>query len=482
MNQITMMVAFAAGAALAGVLTYVSMRLRVSAMLIELGGRQAHGEQVARERDGATERAEQLEQALLSKAERLGTLEHEVLRVQGPLKEQIASLESSLAGERAAHEEKVAALTSLGDQWLARIAQSAGDAVDGRGRQLVELLRREFGSAKTEAGADLARRQQAIQDLVGPLATSVAQVGERVDHLDRARREASAQLSEQLNGLRASEAETRAETGALARALSAPNVQGRWGEMHLQRAIELAGMKEHTDFVKQVHLERDGEVLRPDVVVKLPQGRHLPIDAKAPLRGYIEASQASDKETRATELSRFARNLRAHVKALGGKAYWSRLDSSPECVLMFLPGDHFLAAAAQADPAIVEDAARQQVHLVTPTTLMVALRTAATAWQQERVAEDGRAVAELGQQLHDRLVRYLGLTEKLGTALQRTVNAYNEVIGSGEQRLLPTARRLAEKGSIDATNELPKPKSIDIRPRGCGNGFSTKDVVGEDAA
>ena len=482
MNQVSTMLAIGAGAALAGVLTYIWMKLRVSARLVELEGTRAQMEQVAGERDRALGRCTELEGALETRAERVGELEQDVLRVQAPLKERLASLESSLTAERSAHKEKVETLTSLGDEWLARIGQSAGAAFDGRGKELVELLKSEFGAAKTEANVDLARRQRAIEDAVGPLATSVANVGQRVQDLDRQRRESSAQLGEQLRALVESEAQTRAETGALARALHEPNVVGGWGELHLERAVEMAGLVEHADFARQVHLDHDGEALRPDLVVRLPRDRHLPVDAKAPIGAYLKSCQAKDKATRSGELGRYARGLRAHVKALARKEYWAALEASPECVLMFLPGDHLLAAAAEVDPTLIEDAIRQRVHIVTPTTLIVSLRVVATAWQQERVAEDARAVAELGQELHDRLLKYFGLTNKLGTALTRAVNAYNEVLGSGERRLLPTARRLAATAVIEGTKELPKPQPIEVRAREGVDFLVAEDGAKADAA
>jgi DNA recombination protein RmuC len=482
MSVSTLIGAAGVGAGLAVVVTYLWMKLRASSELLELEGTRARMEQVAGERDRALERWREQEVTLEAKAGRVGELEQDVLRVQAPLKEQVASLESAIAAERRAHREKVEDLTSLGDEWVARIGQSAGAAFDGRGKELVELLKSELSGEKAAANTDLARRHQAIEDLVGPLAASVANVGQRVQDLDRHGRHASVQLGEQLRALGESEAHMRAETNALARALHEPNVRGGWGELHLERAVEMAGMVEHADFTRQVHLDRDGEVLRPDLVVRLPKDRHLPVDAKAPIGAYLEACATSDKKARAAALGRYARGLRVHVKALANKEYWARLESSPECILMFLPGDHLLAAGAESDPTLIEDAIRQRVHIVTPTTLIVSLRVVATAWQQDRVAEDARAVAELGQELHDRLLKYLGLTNKLGSALTRAVAAYNEVVGSAERRLLPTARRLASKAAIDATKDLPAPQPINLRAREGVECLVVEDRAGEDAA
>jgi DNA recombination protein RmuC len=373
-------------------------------------------------------------------------------------------VKSTVAAERAAHEEKVKALTALGDDFLARVVQRAGSALEGQGKQLVEAVKAEWSKTKTESDADLARRQKAVEDIVKPLQESVANVTRQMEEIDRRQGEANTQLTEQIRGLIESEKDLRGETGALSRALRQPQLRGRWGEQHLERAAELAGMVEHCDFVRQTNIDDDGEILRPDVVVNLPKGKHLVLDAKAPIHSFFEAVEApEDDGAYEARMKLYASGLRAHVKKLAAKKYWSQFEATPELVLMYLPGEHLLSAAAQVDPTLIEDAVRQNVHIVTPTTLMVTLRTGACAWQQERVAEDARAVAREGQVIYDRLGKFLKLFSKLGTALNRTVGVYNEVVGSGERRLLPAVKRLASRGVVDATKELPELTQIDRR-------------------
>jgi DNA recombination protein RmuC len=437
---------------------------RVAAARAERDGARAMTEQVAAERDRAVTRCGEVEEALQGETARCSELEQEKLRTEGGLKEELASVKSTLDAERAAHDEKVKALTALGDDFLARVVQKAGSALEGQGKQLVEVVKAEWAKTKTESEADLARRQKAVEDVVKPLQESVANVTRRMEEIDRRQGEASTQLGEQIRALIESEKDLRGETGALSRALRQPQTRGRWGEQHLERAIELAGMVEHCDFVRQTKIDDDGEILQPDVVTKLPKGKHLVIDAKAPIHAYFEAAETPEEDgAYDARMKLYASGLRAHVKKLAAKKYWSQFEATPELVLMYLPGEHLLSAAAQADPTLIEDAVRQRVHIVTPTTLMVTLRTVACAWQQERVAADARAVAREGQVIYDRLGRFLKLLGKLGTALNRTVGAYNDVVGSGERRLLPAVRRLAQRGVVDSSKELPELKPIDRR-------------------
>jgi DNA recombination protein RmuC len=229
-------------------------------------------------------------------------------------------------------------------------------------------------------------------------------------------------------------------------ALRKPNARGQWGQMQLRKVVELAGMVPHCDFAEQASLPAGDGALRPDLIVKLPGGKHVVVDAKAPLQGVLDAYQARDEEERARHFEAHSRLLRRHVKQLGDKAYWRALDSTPDFVVMFLPGEHLYGAALEADPELIEDAMARRVLIATPTTLLALLRSVAYGWQQERVAESAQAISQLGRELHDRLLRLSGLLATLGSRLNATVSAYNEAVGSYEARVLPGARRLAEHG------------------------------------
>jgi DNA recombination protein RmuC len=463
MNAVWLLLGIIIGLAVGFPLMRALLRSRAETAQAERDGAYAAAEQVGAERDRAVGRCQELEEAFEERAERCGELEREKLCSEAALKEQLAGVTSTLEAERAAHEEKVVALTALGDDFLARVAQTAGSAFEGQGKHFVELMKAEWGKAKAESDADLAQRQKAVEDVVKPLQESVGVITRRMEEIDRGQRKANTQLGEQLRALVESEKDLRGETGALSRALRQPQTRGRWGELHLERAVELAGMVEHVDFERQSSVVDDGAVLRPDMVVTLPKGKHLVVDAKAPIHSFFDACETADDEAHEARMKLYARGLRAHVKKLAAKQYWAQFESTPELVLMYLPGEHLLSAAAEVDSELIEDAVRQRVHIVTPTTMMVTLRTVACAWQQERVAEDARAVAREGQLIYERLDKFLSLFGKLGAALNRTVGAYNEVVGSGQRRLLPAVRRLAQRGVVDSTKELPELTPIDRR-------------------
>ncbi len=271
------------------------------------------------------------------------------------------------------------------------------------------------------------------------------------------------QLTQQVDDMRYSTEALRRETSALSTALRKPQVRGRWGELHLRRAVELAGMVSRCDFAEQVSL-RDGDgVLRPDLVVHLAGGKSVVVDAKVPLDAALDAGLADSDAQRDAHLARHARQLRHHVDALGAKGYWRALSATPEFVVLFVPGESFLSAALEADPDLLDYAAGRQVVLATPTTLIALLRTVAYAWTQEALAERARDIHELGRELYDRIGRLGGHLDKLGRSLTAAVNSYNRAIGSLETRVLVSARRFTE---MEVTDEvLPKPPAVSETPR-----------------
>src|SRR5205814_2936477 len=288
--------------------------------------------------------------------------------------------------------------------------------------------------------------------LVAPLRDQLGRVDEQLVRLDQERRESRGRLEAQLKSLADTGERLRTETGALVTALRKPNARGQWGQMQLRNVVELAGMVRYCDFVEQASLAgEDG--LRPDAIVRMPGGKHVMIDAKAPLQGVLDAYEARDEEERERHLRDHARLLRKHVKALSDKAYWAGLDSTPDFVVLFLPGEQLYGAALEVDPALIEDAMARHVLIATPTTLLAILRAVAYGWQQERVAESAQAISELGRELHGRLAKLSGLLATLGTRLNSAVRAYNETVGSYESRVLPGARRFAEHGAVSQRRE-----------------------------
>jgi DNA recombination protein RmuC len=307
----------------------------------------------------------------------------------------------------------------------------------------------------------LAARRHPSAPQHDPIADALARMDAQLQRLERDRQEARGALDEQLRSLAAGQDRLRTETGALVSALRQPQTRGRWGELQLRRVVELAGMTAHCDFVEQPSVDTGDGLLRPDLVVQLPGGKQVIVDAKAPLTAFLDAYEARDETTRTQQLAAHARLLREHVRRLSAKAYWDQFDTAPDFVFLFLPGEHFYSAALEADPSLLEEGARQSVLIATPTTLIALLRAVAYGWQQERVAEDARAVAQLGRDLHRRLETFAEHLQKVGTRLRGAVGAYNDAVGSFEHRVLPGARRLAEHGVVSADRELAALERID---------------------
>jgi DNA recombination protein RmuC len=301
----------------------------------------------------------------------------------------------------------------------------------------------------------LAARRRPPTPAHDPLHDALARLDAKLGTLERDRQHARGALDEHLRAL-------GAETRALAAALRQPHTRGRWGELQLRRVVELAGMTAHCDFVEQRSVaSEDGGLLRPDLIVRLPGGKQVIVDAKAPLHAFLDAHEARDEAARTSALAAHARLLREHLRRLSSKAYWDQLDAAPDFVLLFLPGEHFWNAALEADPSLLETGVRQSVLVATPMTLIALLRAIAYGWQQERVAEDARAVAQLGRDLHRRLEVFAQHLEKVGRGLRTAVGAYNGAVGSFEQRVLPRARRLAEHGVVPAGRELAALDRVD---------------------
>jgi DNA recombination protein RmuC len=346
----------------------------------------------------------------------------------------------------------------------------SSDALQASLAQLSEMNRAQLETAQTRAKGDLERRQQAVEQLVAPLKEQLGRVDQQLVRLDQERRESRGRLEAQLRTLSETGEKLRTETGALVTALRKPHTRGQWGQMQLRNVVELAGMVRHCDFVEQVSLPGEGSALRPDLLVRMPGGKQILVDAKAPLQGVLDAYEARDETERQRYLQDHARLLRKHVRALSEKAYWDQLDASPDFVVMFLPGEHLYGAALEADPALIEDAMARRVLIATPTTLLAMLRAVSYGWQQERVAESAQAISELGRELHSRLVKLSTLLSTLGSRLGSTVRAFNETVGSYEARVLPGARRFAEHGAVSADTELPRVDQVTVAPRSVQGG------------
>jgi DNA recombination protein RmuC len=372
---------------------------------------------------------------------------------------------ADLRHEREQGEERLAAVKDAQQQMSASFKALSAEALQSSMTQLTELARAQLRTTQAEAKGDLEKRQHAVEQLVGPLKEQLGRVDAQLLKLDQERRESRGRLEAQLRTLSETGEKLRTETGALVTALRKPNTRGQWGQMQLRNVVELAGMVRHCDFEEQSSFAGDEATLRPDLVVNMPGGKHVVVDAKAPLQGVLDAYEAANEEDREQHLRAHARLLRKHVKSLADKAYWERLDSTPDVVVMFLPGEYLLGAALEADRELLQDAMSQRVLIATPTTLLALLQAIAYGWQQERVAESAQAVSELGRELHARIVKLSALLATLGTRLNSAVKAYNETVGSYEARVLPAARRFEDHGAASSGRELPELEPVTVTAR-----------------
>jgi len=347
----------------------------------------------------------------------------------------------------------------------------AADALSRNNDQFLALARENLSALEARALADLDNRQKAIEGVVVPVKESLQRMDEQVRALESSRRQAYGALSTQLESLVQTQSALRSETANLVKALRAPAVRGRWGEIQLKRVVEIAGMLEHCDFFEQQSYEGPEGKLRPDLRVVLPGGKNIIVDAKAPLQAYLASLEAPTDEIRLARLKDHARQVRDHMAKLAAKSYWDYLKPSPEFVVLFLPGETFFSAALEQDPSLIEQGVNQRVILATPTTLIALLRAVAYGWRQEQLAENAQRISELGKELYDRLASTAASMGGLGAALKSCVEKYNRAVGSLESRVLPTARRFKELG-VSAKEEIAPLEPLETIPRELTSGLA----------
>ena len=376
-----------------------------------------------------------------------------------------AEAEARLAAERAGAAEKRALLEDARARLTDAFKALSADALRESGAAFLTLARASLDRHQEGARAELARREQAVAELLSPVRDALGKLDGHVRELEKTREGAYRALTTELRGVADAQAQLRAEAGNLVKALRAPQVRGRWGELQLRRVVELSGMLAHCDFHEQHTVEGDAGRLRPDLVIHLPGGRDVVVDAKAPLAAYLEATEAKDEAARAGFLADHARQLRDHVNALSRKAYWEQFQPAPELAILFLPGESFYAAALEADPSLLEAGVERRILLATPTTLIALLKAVAHGWQHAAAADNAEAVLAQGRELYKRLADLGAHLGRVGRHLSQTVDAYNGAVGSLEARVLPAARRFEALEAAPAGASFEGPVPIEASPR-----------------
>jgi DNA recombination protein RmuC len=391
-----------------------------------------------------------------------------LLQDQRQLVEGRARLESALESERKTSNEKIELLTKTGERVAADLQNAfkalAADALKSNNSSFLQIAEERLKRFQSEARGDLDARQKAVSDLVTPVRESLSKVDAQIQQMEIARGEAYGDLKAQVQSLISTQKELQSETGNLVRALRTPNVRGRWGEIQLRRVVEIAGMLPYCDFAEQETITGESGRLRPDLVVKLPGGKHVVVDAKTPLQAFLDAFETNDEETRRTCLANHARQVRDHINTLSGKKYWEQFESTPEFVVMFLPGETFFSAALEQDTGLIEHGVLNRVIPASPTTLIALLKAINYGWNQEKLARNAQEISALGKELHDRLRKLAGHITGVGTNLDRAVEAYNQAVGSLENRVLVSARKFSELGASVA-EDIPELEPIETTAR-----------------
>ncbi len=393
------------------------------------------------------------------------------------LQHSVSTLETRIKDQGDLQRERDAAFEVATGGLATAFSDMANQSLKSNRENFLRWAEQNLATQHEKAKRELGDREQAIENLVKPIRDALQQSQQQITDLEKARSEAYGSIKTQLESMQDSQQSLAQETQNLVNALRRPEVRGRWGEITLRRLVELAGMVEHCDFQEQVHsVDDDDKIIRPDMIVRMPDRRELVVDVKTPLDAYLEAVEAKDDTQRKLALERHARNVREHIRKLAGKSYWDQFSRSPEFVILFIPGDQFLSAALNEDPNLIESALSQQIILATPTSFVALLKAVAYGWRQITLAENAEEIRQLAEDLYGRLAAFAGHMNKVGKQLASSVENYNRAVGSLERKVLPGARKFVELG-IRPKKEIEQIEPLEALPRTMDEGH--KDAEGD---
>ncbi len=381
------------------------------------------------------------------------------------LQSELASTRAQRDTEHREHAARLDELRGMKKEIEDRFSSVASGVLQQNSETFLNLVSERFKTHQDSAREELERRRSAIEALVKPLDQRLTDFNDQIQSIEKARNEAHGAINMQVKELVQGQATLGQETRKLVQALRAPKTRGRWGEMQLQQVFEMAGMSENVDFHLEPQVQTDEGTRRPDAIVHIPGGRSIVVDAKTPLEGYLDALEAETPEQQILAIQRHAQQVKTHVKQLASKSYQRQFDGAPDVVVMFIPGETFVAAAAEADPGLIEYAFQNKVLIASPTTLMALVKAIAYGWQQEKMARNAVEVQKSARELYDRLKTFGGHIDAVGRALARSVESYNKAVGSLESRVLPSARKFEALGAVSESGQLDAPAPVDGQPR-----------------
>ena len=388
-----------------------------------------------------------------------------VMRQRGKrLDAENAELRDRIKGQEALQNERDAAFQAASGELARSFAELANRSLQSNSETFLRLAEQKMSVQNEHARRELGEREKAVENLVKPIREALQASRQQIEALEKSRSEAYGSIRTQLEAMQDAQKSLTRETHNLAKALRRPEVRGRWGEITLRRLVELAGMVEHCDFVEQVHTVAEGQVIRPDMIVRMPDRRELVVDVKTPLDAYMQAVEAEDDAQRKLGLERHAKGVRAHIRMLSSKAYWDQFEESPEFVILFIPGDQFLSAALNEEPDLIEYALSRQIILATPTSFVALLKAVAYGWRQLALADNAREIRALAEDLYARLSTFVTHMNRVGRQLASSVENYNKAVGSLERSVLPGARKFVDLG-VHEKKTLEKLDTLDPVPR-----------------